>query len=69
MKITKAKKKKVLEVVNENKTSLILVRKRSKKECLSACDKLGLNAFEFTRKIHQPHNISFICGLCANPNL
>ena len=42
-------------------TSLIFVRKRSKKEHTSAHNRLDLNAFQFAKKIHQPHIIpSFI---------
>ena len=48
--------------------SLILVKKKSKKKHISACNRLGLNAFQFATKIHQPHIIPFICGLYTNAN-
>ena len=51
-------------IAKGSKTSLILV---TKNECTSDRDKLNLNAFQFARKIHQPHVISFICSLYVNP--
>ena len=46
----------------------MLVRKMNKKEHTSACNRLGFNAFQFARRIYQPHIILYICGLCANSN-
>ena len=55
-------------IAKDGWTSLILVRKKSKKEHTSACDRLSLNASQFARNIHQPYVIPFICELYANPN-
>ena len=55
-------------IARGNQTSLILVKKRSKKESTSVCDRFGFNAFQFASEIHQPYIIPFICGLYANPN-
>ena len=53
-------------IIRGSQTSLILVRKMSKKELTSAHDKLDLNAFQFVKEIHKPHIISFICDLYTN---
>ena len=45
--------------------NLILVKKSSEKEYASAHNRLGLNACQFAREIHQPHIMPFIHGLYA----
>ena len=50
------------------RTKLIIVRKRTPAERVSATDRLGLNAVQYATELHEPHLIPFFETFDVSPD-